>query len=72
MKTFEVTFEITHVSVLQGRDADKVSLHTTESSPTPGITKQPLCLDFTVAARDGPEYVRQLGFPDDLMEIIDV
>jgi len=68
----KLIFEIIHASVLRGRGADKVSLHTTEPSPVPGISKQPLCLDFVVAAQDGPEYVRQLGIPDDLMEIIDV
>lgn len=68
----KLTFEITRASVLQGRGADRVSLHTTEPSPTPGISKQPLCLDFVVARALGQEYVRQLGIPAHLMEIIDV
>lgn len=68
----KLTFEIIHASVLQGRGADKVSLHTTEPSPIPGISKQLLCLDFIVARALGQEYVRQLGIPEHLMEIIDV
>jgi len=49
----KLIFEITYASVLQGRGADRVSLHTTEPSPIPGVTTQSLCLDFIVARGEG-------------------
>ncbi len=48
---------VTRVSILTGRGADRVTLHTTFPSPTPGITDEPLCLDFRVAKDDGFRYV---------------
>ncbi len=66
----KLTFEITHVFILQGRGADKVSLYTTEPSPTPCISREILYLDFNVTQGNGPEYVRQLGIPDNLVEIV--
>ena len=66
-----LTFEVTRVLVLQGTTGpDAVFLHTTEPSPTPGLTRQPLALEIAVAAGDGPDYVHRLGVPWDLVEVI--
>jgi len=63
--------DVTKATILSGRRADKVSLHTTEDSPIPGITKQPLRLEFIVAAGDGFCYVTEvLKIDDKFVEII--
>jgi hypothetical protein len=63
--------DVTKATVITGRGADKVSLHTTEESPTPGVTKEPLCLDFSVAAGDGFRYVTEvLRIDDEYVEVI--
>jgi hypothetical protein len=62
---------VTKATVITGRGADRVSLHTTEESPTPGVSKEPLCLDFVVAAGDGFRYVTEvLRIDDEYVEVI--
>lgn len=62
---------VTKVTIVTGRGPDKVSLHTTEDSPTPGLSKEPLWLDFAVAAGDGFRYVTEvLRIDDEYVEII--
>ncbi len=69
----KLTFEITRVTILQKRyGPDNVSLHTTNPSPAPGFTEESLYLDFKVARGGGPEYVRQLGIPDSLVEVVPI
>ena len=63
--------DVTKATVITGRGADKVSLHTTEESPTPGVTKEPLCLDFVVVAGDGYRYVTEvLRIDEEYVEVI--
>ena len=64
--------DVTKVTVITGRGADKISLHTTEDCPFPkAVTEEPLCLDFTVAAGDGFRYVTKvLRFDDEYVEVI--
>jgi hypothetical protein len=63
--------DVTRVSVITGRGSDKISIHTTEESPTPGVTKEPLCLDFVVQAGDGYRYVTEvLRIDDEYVEVI--
>lgn len=63
--------DVTKVTILAGRGADRVSLHTTEDSPIPGITEQPLCLDFIVAVGDGFRYATEvLRIDDEYVEVI--
>ena len=62
---------VTRVTILTGRGADKVYLHTTEVSPCPGISKEPLGLDFSVAVGDGYRYVTEvLKIDEEYVEII--
>lgn len=72
MDSVLLTFEITSASVLQRIGSDRVSLVTTERSPTPLTSKQPLSLDFPAAYDTGPDYVRELGVRDNLVEVIRV
>ena len=66
-----LTFEIVQVIIIEGQyGADKVSLCTTDSSPIPDITEEPLCFDFAVARGRGFEYVCRLGIPESLIEIV--
>jgi len=67
-----LAFEITSVSIVQRLGTDKVSLVTTEPSPCPTGSKEPLSLDFAVSYDYGPDYVRQLGIRDNLVEVIRV
>jgi len=67
-----LAFEITSASIVQRTGSDKVSLVTTERSPCPLVLKEPLCLDFPVAYDYGPDYVRELGIRDNLVEVIRV
>ena len=62
---------ITKVFILQeDTGPDTVYLTTTEPSPCPGLSEEPLDLKFTVAAGGGPAYVRALGVPDELVEVL--
>jgi len=62
---------ITKVTIITGRGADKVFLHTTEPSPCPGLTYEPLGFDFEVAIGNGFRYVTEvLKIDDDLIEVI--
>jgi hypothetical protein len=62
---------ITKVFILQeDTGPDTVYLSTTEPSPSPNLTEKPLDLKFTVAADGGPAYVRALGVPDELVEVM--
>jgi hypothetical protein len=66
-----VTFDITKVTIVTGHGADKVYLHTTEDSPCPGVSKEPLGLDFSVAAGDGYRYVTEiLRIDEEYVEVI--
>lgn len=68
-----LTVDVTKVTIVTGRGPDKVSLHTTEDSPTPGVTKEPLWLDFSVAAGDGFHYVTEvLKIDDEYVEVIPI
>jgi len=63
--------DVTKVTVLTGRGADKVGLHTTEDSPFPGVSEEQLMMSFTVAAGDGFRYVTEvLRIDDEYVEII--
>lgn len=55
-----VYFDIPKVTIVTGRGTDKVYLHTTEDSPYPGLTKEPLVLDFGVVAGDGYRYITEV------------
>lgn len=69
----EITFTITRVTILCGSGADKVYLHTCNLSPCPGISKEELGLDFSVARGDGFRYVTEhLRVDPKFVEIIDV
>ena len=64
-------FTITEVFILQeDTGPDTVYLTTSEPSPCPGLSGGPLDLKFTVAAGGGPAYVRRLGIPDRLVEVM--
>lgn len=64
-----VGFDITKVTILTGRGADKVSIQTTEDGP--GWSGESLCLDFSVAAGDGLRYVTKvLKIDDEYIEVI--
>lgn len=66
-----VCVDVTKVTILTGRGADKIGLHTTEDSPFPGVADEPLMLSFTVAAGDGFRYVTKvLRIDDEYVEII--
>lgn len=65
-----VCFDITKVTIVTGRGADKVFMHTTELSPCPGVSKEPLGLDFEVAAGDGYRYVTEVLKIDENVEVI--
>jgi hypothetical protein len=66
-----VTFDITKVTIVIGRGADMVFLHTTEDSPCPGVTKESLGLDFAVAAGKGYRYVTEvLKIDEEFVEVI--
>ena len=67
-----LAFEITSATILQRIGSDRVSLVTTERSPCPLVSKEPLCLDFPVAYDYGPDYVRELGVRDSLVEVVRV
>jgi len=68
-----IGIDITKVTIITGRGADKVFLHTTEDSPCPGLSKQPLGLDFSVAAGDGLRYViKVLKIDDEYIEVIKI
>lgn len=63
--------EVTKVIIVTGRGPDLVSFCTTEVSPTPGLTEEPLSLDFKVAAGDGRRYVIEvLGIDAECVEVI--
>lgn len=63
--------DVTKVIIVTGRGADKISLQTTEDSPTPDVTEEPLCLDFSVAAGDGYHYVTEvLRIDEEYVEVI--
>jgi len=65
-------FEITRVTIVVGRGADKVFLHTTEPSPCPGLSQESLGLDFDVAAGDGYRYVTEvLQVDEESVEIVE-
>lgn len=62
---------VTQVTIVTGRGADKVGLYTTEKSPIPGVSKQQLMLNFDVAAGDGFRYVTEvLRIDDEYVEVI--
>ena len=63
-----LAFEITSATIVQRRGSDKVSLVTTELSPV--FSGGTLCLDFAVSYDCGPDYVRELGVRDNLVEVI--
>jgi len=68
-----IGIDITKVTIITGHGADKVFLHTTEDSPCPGLSKQPLGLDFSVAAGDGLRYViKVLKIDDEYIEVIKI
>jgi hypothetical protein len=61
--------DVTKVVILVGKGADKVSLFTTEDSPT--FEKEPLSLDFTTTAGRGFKYVTEvLRIDDEYVEVI--
>jgi len=67
------TFDITKVTILIGQGADKVYLHTTEISPYPAVSKEPLGIDFQVAAGGGYRYVTEiLKIDEEYIEIINL
>lgn len=62
---------VTKVTILTGNGVDKVYLHTTEDSPCPGVSKEPLGLDFSVAAGGGYRYVTEvLKIDEEYVEVI--
>jgi len=64
--------DVTKVTIVSGRGADKVALHTTEDSPS-GVSDEPLMMNFTVAAGDGFRYVTEvLHIDDKYVEVINV
>jgi len=66
-----LTVDVTKVIIVTGRGPDWVGLQTTEDSPTPGLTKEPLNLDFNVAAGDGYRYVTEvLRIDEEYVEVI--
>lgn len=69
--TFALTFQVAKVFILQSDTGpDYVYITTSEPSPCPGLSEEPLDLKFTVAADSGPAYVRTLGIPDKLVEVM--
>ena len=68
-----LTFQVAKVFILQSDTGpDTVYLSTTEPSPCPGLSEEPLDLKLTVAADRGPAYVKGLGVPDELVEVMKV
>jgi hypothetical protein len=66
-----LTFTVTRVQVLQSDTGpDTVFFHTTEPTPYPKLSQEPLMLKITVEADKGPEYVDGLGIPVDIVEVI--
>ena len=66
-----ITFDITKVTILVGRGADKVLLHTTEDSSFPNISEDLLSIEFQTASNNGLNYVTKvLGIDDELIEVI--
>jgi len=66
-----ITLDITKVTIVIGHGADKVYMHTTEPSPCPGVTKEPLGLNFEVAAGNGYKYVTEvLRIDEEYVEVI--
>lgn len=61
--------DVTKVVILTGRGADKVSLFTTENSPT--FEMEPLVLNFDVTAGLGFKYVTEVLRCDNV-EVINV
>lgn len=68
---FALTFQVTKVFILQSDTGpDHVYITTSEPSPCPGLSGEPLDVKFTVAAGGGPAYVRRLGIPDEVVEVM--
>ena len=66
-----LTFQVTKVFILQSDTGpDHVYITTSEPSPCPGLSEEPLDLKLTVAAGGGPAYVKGLGVPDELVEVV--
>lgn len=62
---------ITKVTIIQGRGADLVSLHTELPGPFPKVTNETLCLDFRAEYMTGIDYVVDtLGLDPRLIEVI--
>lgn len=65
--------DVTKVTIITGRGADKIGLRTTEDSPFPGMSKEPLMMNFIVAAGDGFRYVTEvLRIDDEYVELISI
>jgi len=69
----EIKLEVIKVTLLIGLGPDKVSLHTTYSSPFPKVTNQSLFLDFSTEKGTGRVYlIEVLGIDESIIEVIDL
>jgi len=71
--TTMITLNVRRVQIVTGSQTgpDHVCLITDQPTPTPGLTSEPLSVDFNAPPGDGERYVREvLLIPSELVEVI--